>query len=234
MITIDAEFKALIPPQKLEEHAALESSILAEGCRDALVLWQGTLIDGHNRYDICTVHGIPYQTISMDFANRNAVLDWIESNQFSRRNLSPPQMRLIRGRQYNRLKQTQGGDRKSKCQNDTLIDTAETLAKQYGVSVATIKRDGAAAELLGKCPRLEQAVIRGEMSITAALAEFDAVAARQRALEYPPMTEEQWATAVVRCNEWAKLNELKSYRTDEKLAIEHELPIEMIHAAYAG
>jgi hypothetical protein len=33
-----------------------------EGCRDALVLWD-VLVDGHNRYGICTKHGIAFKTI---------------------------------------------------------------------------------------------------------------------------------------------------------------------------
>ncbi len=55
-IVIDSEFAALIPPLTDDEFNRLEQSILAEGCRDALVLWGNILIDGHNRYRICTKH----------------------------------------------------------------------------------------------------------------------------------------------------------------------------------
>jgi len=57
-------------------------------------------------------------------------------------------MSLIRGRRYNRLKKIQGGDHKSKGQNDTLINQADRLAKEHGVSPATIKRDGKIGEFL--------------------------------------------------------------------------------------
>ena len=50
-------------PLTPEEHDALERSILAEGCRDALVLWGDVLVDGHNRYGICQKHGLPFQTV---------------------------------------------------------------------------------------------------------------------------------------------------------------------------
>ena len=43
----------------------------------------------------------------------------------------------LRGRRYNRAKKAQGGDHKSKDQNDTLINTAKKLAKEHGVSPAT-------------------------------------------------------------------------------------------------
>ena len=88
VILIDSEFKNLIPPLSAEERANLEESILNEGCRDALVLWGDTLIDGHNRYEICTAHNIPYNTIQMNFNDRLDVKEWIFKNQFGRRNLS--------------------------------------------------------------------------------------------------------------------------------------------------
>ncbi len=59
-ITVLPELKAYIDPLTPDEHDALERSILAEGCRDALVLWGNILVDGHNRYGICQKHGLPF------------------------------------------------------------------------------------------------------------------------------------------------------------------------------
>lgn len=87
-IIIDSELKKLIPPLTEEEYAGLEESILTEGCRDALVLWGDVLVDGHNRYDICRAHGIPFQTVQREFADKNAVKLWMFENQLARRNLS--------------------------------------------------------------------------------------------------------------------------------------------------
>lgn len=52
----DPEFKGLLPPLASEEYEGLEQSLLAEGCRDPLVIWQGILIDGYNRYALCLKH----------------------------------------------------------------------------------------------------------------------------------------------------------------------------------
>jgi len=87
-LVIDAEFKALIPALSPEEYAQLEANLLAEGCRDALVTWNGTLIDGHNRYAICQQHGLPFQTMTHEFASREDAIVWIIRNQFGRRNLT--------------------------------------------------------------------------------------------------------------------------------------------------
>ena len=85
---IDNEFKSLIPPLTDDERGELEKSILADGCRDALVLWGDILIDGQNRYEICERYGIPYKTVQMEFASREDAMLWILQNQLARRNLS--------------------------------------------------------------------------------------------------------------------------------------------------
>jgi N6-adenosine-specific RNA methylase IME4 len=88
MLKIDQEFKSLIPPLTAEEYAQLEKNVIAEGCRDALVIWQGTIIDGHNRYEICQKHSISYEIVEKDFDSREKAKEWIILNQFGRRNLS--------------------------------------------------------------------------------------------------------------------------------------------------
>jgi len=86
---IDPTFRNIIPPLGAEELSQLEANIIADGCRDPLVTWEGTLIDGHNRYDICMRHGLPFKSVAMEFPDRDAVLVWIIRNQFGRRNLAP-------------------------------------------------------------------------------------------------------------------------------------------------
>jgi hypothetical protein len=90
-LKIDPEFKNLIPPLTTEEYAGLEESILQEGCRDALIVWGDTLIDGHNRFEICTRHNIPFETTEMFFPSRDDVKLWMMKNQLSRRNLNDMQ-----------------------------------------------------------------------------------------------------------------------------------------------
>ena len=88
-MVIDKEFENLLPPLSEEDYKGLEESIKADGCRDPLVVWGDTLVDGHNRYKICTQNGISYQIVKRDFPDREAVILWIIINQMSRRNLTP-------------------------------------------------------------------------------------------------------------------------------------------------
>ena len=72
-----------------EELQGLEDSLLAEGCRESLVTWQGFVIDGHNRYAICRKHDITFHTLEKsELENELDVKLWMIKNQFSRRNLS--------------------------------------------------------------------------------------------------------------------------------------------------
>lgn len=86
-LKIDEEFRSLIPPLTADEYQQLKENILKDGCRDALVIWNDTIIDGHNRYQICTENGIEFKTVEMEFTDRDDAKAWIIKNQFGRRNL---------------------------------------------------------------------------------------------------------------------------------------------------
>ena len=88
-IVVNEELKAYIDPLTPEEHDALERSILAEGCRDALVLWGDVLVDGHNRYGICQKHGLPFQTVqNTRFQSMEDVHLWMIDQHLGRRSVS--------------------------------------------------------------------------------------------------------------------------------------------------
>jgi len=78
-------------PLQPEELKFLEESILAEGVRDALVVWpkdgELILVDGHNRYRIAKKHNIPFEIKEKKFDSIDEVKVWIINNQLGRRNL---------------------------------------------------------------------------------------------------------------------------------------------------
>ena len=88
-LKIDEGLKAYIDPLTPDEHESLERSILAEGCRDSLVVWGDLLIDGHNRYGICRKHGLPYNTVqATQFKNMDDVHLWMIDQHLGRRSVS--------------------------------------------------------------------------------------------------------------------------------------------------
>ena len=88
-IIINQVLQSYVDPLTESEYAALERSLLAEGCRDALVLWNDVLIDGHNRYAICRKHNIDFNTIqNSSFESLDDVMLWMIDNHLARRSVS--------------------------------------------------------------------------------------------------------------------------------------------------
>lgn len=171
-ITIDREFKNLIPTISDEERNQLEENIVEfGGARDPLVVWRDSdrdiLIDGHNRHEICTRLGLEYRVEPMEFDSRDEAADWIDRNQLGRRNLSKQDYKLLLGRRYNRAKnQGERTDLTSdkSCQKST---TAERIAKDHGIHANTVRNAGkfqAAAEKLG----IEKEIAAGKVTATEA------------------------------------------------------------------
>ncbi|MCP1386563.1 hypothetical protein [Runella salmonicolor] len=123
-IQILPELEQLIPPLLPDELHQLEQNILREGCREALLIWQTTeeiiapeskgiaaiyvLIDGHNRYSICSKHGIDFKIHLVDFKSLYDVRQYMIDNQLGRRNLTPEQISYLRGMKYLTEKKEKG------------------------------------------------------------------------------------------------------------------------------
>lgn len=173
LIEIDPIFEGLLVPLKYEENKLLELSILENGCTDPIKLWnyQGRdiIVDGHNRYRLCTQHGKDFKT---EYLNFNSVEDakyWMINNQLGRRNLTSDQLSYYRGLKYLQLKKDKGGYRQvlSKGQNE--LSTSELVSKEFNVSASTIKRDykfAVGIELIGRFNGdLKNRILNGELSI---------------------------------------------------------------------
>ena len=87
-LTVDPEFRDLIPPLNEEELKLLEASIVADGCESPLIVWNGVIVDGHNRYAICRKREISFSTQEKNFSSRDDAMLWMLRNQLGRRNLN--------------------------------------------------------------------------------------------------------------------------------------------------
>jgi transcriptional regulator with XRE-family HTH domain len=182
-ITINEELRSFIDPLTANEHAALERSLLAEGCRDALVLWGEVLIDGHNRYDICTRHGIEFRTVqNTNFNSLEDVMLWVIDNHLARRSVSDYQRGvlalrkkdIVAARIVQRAAEPEAPDapdspnipNSPKVPESPPWNTREDVAKAARVSSNTISQ----IERIQKAatPQLVEAVRSGTISINAA------------------------------------------------------------------
>ena len=96
-LKIDNEFKNLLPPLTSDEYSQLEKEIIEEGgIHDPILVWNGYIVDGHNRYEICNKNGIKITKVetkkSLIGKEKSAVMDWIINHQTGRRNLTKSQL----------------------------------------------------------------------------------------------------------------------------------------------
>jgi transcriptional regulator with XRE-family HTH domain len=172
-ITINDELRSFVDPLTEVEYAALERSLLAEGCRDALVLWGETLIDGHNRYAICKKHGIEFRTVQNNsFNSIEDVMLWMIDNHLARRSVSDFQRGLlalrkkaiVSARMAEQPAEPQAED--PDAPQPPPWNTREEVAKAARVSSNTISQ----IERIQKAatPQLIEAVRSGTISINAA------------------------------------------------------------------
>ena len=152
----------LIPPLTHEEFGQLEQNILKHGVKDPLTVWETTqliaglgdddgpvyvLVDGHNRYKICTQFRLDYRINIIHFESLAEVKDYMIDYQLGRRNLTAEQTSYLRGMRYLQQKSARGSNLRAETSQ---VNVAEVLASEYGVSSRTIKRDGEFAASLEK------------------------------------------------------------------------------------
>lgn len=110
-IRIDPEFANKIPPIGEDEFNQLRENILAAGeVYEALVVWNGVLVDGHNRWKVIQEHPeVKWSVRTMDFPDKWAAFEWMYKNQLGRRNLTDEQRTYTIGKMYEARKNAQGG-----------------------------------------------------------------------------------------------------------------------------
>ncbi|CFB63811.1 hypothetical protein [Pandoraea apista] len=199
-VQINEELKAYIDPLTPDEYAALEQSLLAEGCRDALVLWGDVLVDGHNRYEICRKHSIEFRTVqNPSFKSMDDVRLWMIDNHLGRRSVSDYQRGVLALRKKTILEARSGAQAPAQApaQQAATADGAEQDAGKTSIPAHTMALTRAAlaraarlsSNTLGQieqihnaaAPELVDAVKRGDVSINAAAAVSTLPAAAQGA-----------------------------------------------------
>lgn len=184
-IVINEKFRTLIPPLNKAEYTELEKSLIKEGCREPLITWNGYLIDGHNRYEICTRLNIKYKVANMPFESEEDAISWICSNQLGRRSISEETRKYLIGKRYEAEKII--GERRSNrginqytpeqkrpvgrpASNDYRHRTADKLGKEYHVSHGTIKNYGSFSRVVDRigerAPALATQILAGKVKIS--------------------------------------------------------------------
>ena len=147
-ITVNPKFESLIPRLTDDEFKQLEENVLRDGITEPLVVWNGTLIDGHNRYKLAKKHGLDFKTREMAFDSESDAEIWIIKNQFGRRNLSKYDRSILALKlkpviaERAKEKETERKTTYQKSEKSSMptMNTTKEIAKLAGVSHDTIHR----------------------------------------------------------------------------------------------
>lgn len=178
-LKIVKEFQEKIPPLTADEFKLLEENILNDGeVYEPIIAWNGTIIDGHNRWKIITANPwLTYKVKEMNFSDKWEAFDWMYKKQLGRRNLTEEQKRYLIGKQLEARKLHKGGDRRSKeFSNDQsgrmkkFRETAEEIASEHKIGATTVKRAEKYAQGIDAIreeePELANAILNAERKLS--------------------------------------------------------------------
>lgn len=152
------------------EFDALVADVKANGLRQPIVLHDGMILDGGNRYRACVEAGIEPSFIEF---NGESLVAFVLSANLHRRHLSPGQQAAIVASAQDWAKaQFQGANRHTikKTGNVAGLETIADRAAQSGASERTQRM----ADKVAKAdPELAKKVARGEVSLPKAAAKVD-------------------------------------------------------------
>ena len=167
-LKIDKEFSEVLPTSE-QRYKELEAEVLKDGCfTDPFITWNGFIIDGHTRYKVMQAHPEldlqPYEK-KMDgkFADRYAVIVWIATHQWTRRNLNEFEMAEVHKKAFDAEKMVESfhGNQHTKSAGVEIDPTTKKdgrtstkLAQDFGVSVGQFKHSVRIGNAMEEAERL--------------------------------------------------------------------------------
>jgi ParB-like nuclease domain len=149
------------------EFEALKADILANGLRQPIVVHEGMILDGGNRYRACVEIGVAPTTVEFESGN---LVSFVLSSNLHRRHLSAGQQAaIVASAQDWASAQSHGGNRKPDQSATLHLDSVAKRAAESGASVRTQKM---ADKVAKQSPDLAKKVAHGEVSLPQALRQI--------------------------------------------------------------
>lgn len=154
------ELANLFPLMDESQYSDLVADIKENGLVESIVLHEGKILDGRNRYNACNDAGVEPNFV--EYEGEDA-LSYVISLNLNRRHLNESQRAMIGARLAN---MKHGGDRKNQRENSTLDITNKEAAKKLNISDYSVKR----AKQVQKegIEDLQKSVEAGKVSVSAA------------------------------------------------------------------
>jgi hypothetical protein len=136
-LNVDTMFMSLLPPTPDEDLQKLEAALMMDGCQEPIFTWNGIIVDGHKRYQLCQKHQIPYETRALNFSNRYQAISWICKDKLANNKITTETRKYLIGKQYEAEK------------NNYLLEAGIPLLQTHGCNYLV-------ADKVGRLYHLEQ------------------------------------------------------------------------------
>ena len=169
-LKIDADIQRLKQPLSKEALTDLRQQLLSFGCHEPLLIWDGTIIDGTNRYDICKSNNIAFRTETAPVTSKDEAIIFVCKQQLLREDLVYEMRKYLIGRLYraevnakttktfnsNRIRRQYALGKTSRKQ-DILLEVSSCL----GLSGGTVLKYGTFSKCVDNIRKNDPAIAKG-------------------------------------------------------------------------
>lgn len=217
----DATFKALV------------ADIRENGLREPIILHEGRILDGRNRYRACTEVGI--EPITKAWDQRGTALAFVVSKNLHRRHLDESQRAMVTAKIANmkhgsnqHISQKMEDRPIGPSSNEEAVVSLKEAAKMMNVSERSAKR--ARAVRTNGVQELQQAVEAGAVSVAAAAEIAQAPAEEQREI----MSGGEKKVAAAAKSRRAARKKLRRLHSEAPTETEHDRDLRLIQNIWSG
>ena len=171
----DAEFRSLNLPLSDEAARMLEQMIRKGYCHDPVIVWQGRIIEGYERYELYQRYQMPWLIREKNFRDRCQAIIWICRRQLERGDLNPNAEAWLISRLYAaefRSREQSPAlfpEGKSDLQPGVKGDIQQKICNDCHISEATLRRyvifGKQLDELEERFPGIRQRILTGELKV---------------------------------------------------------------------
>ena len=186
-IVIDPEFSRICIPATEEQYKALEKSLLEEGCKEPIYIWNSVIVDGHKRYSICSFEEIEYVVKELYFPSRDDAIAWICRKRLAEVSSDTLLYKYLTGKWYRSLRpryneMIRAGVVEAPIDNRGRVRTSKIMAQDLDVSYSNVENGEAYAHCMDKIavadPDIFEALMSGK--IKASIREVRLLSQRNR------------------------------------------------------
>lgn len=178
ILKTDPDFLELKQRFDKEKMELLENDIMKNGCHDSVCVWNGFIIDGHKRYDICHKNNIVFRVSTKTFDTKEEAVSWICSQRLNDDNLPEIERRYLIGKKYAAEKIARNANAEDTEQYSELLDEmrvhdskiAIKLGRVFHLSSSTVVKYAQYARAIDSIrkdfPEYGEQILTGELKIS--------------------------------------------------------------------